>query len=106
MVHHTAHVLRKDALSLQMNAKRDLSFTFPASATSHIDSWITSCCQFYATSLMDIDPSTASELLTDPLRIRVVEADKQHTLPAFENALEPLSVHVIVQQVLLLGSFS
>jgi hypothetical protein len=53
---------------------------------------------------MDIDHSKAAELLTDSLRIRVVEAEKQHSIPAFENALEPLSVHVIVQQVLLLGS--
>jgi hypothetical protein len=88
-----------------MNSQhQDVSFSFPVSTAPLVNDWITSCCQFYNGCLLDIDPKLAVDLLTDSLKGRIAESEQKQTNPTFEDALEPLCVHVIVQQILLLGN--
>lgn len=85
-----------------MNSKRQvtISFQFPSELKSRISSWISSCALFFSTTLMDTDSKLATSLLTESLKSRVSDTE---TEIVFEDALEPLAVHVLVQQILLLG---
>lgn len=87
--------------------KIQLSFAFPAEFKLAVNTWISSCADFYQTRLNSIDHDKADALLTDAIKYRVklaVSTDQTNEDLSKLEDLEPLCVHVLVQQINLLGT--
>jgi hypothetical protein len=94
-------------------AKRQhqLSFVFPAESKKNIDNWCNSCAHFFITVLLDVDPQLEQTLLTESIRQRAkayeIEEEEDEEAASgleFKEALESLSVHLLVHLISMLGS--
>jgi hypothetical protein len=84
-----------------------MSFTFPEERKEDVDTWINTSALFFKNTLYETDPSTANEQLLDSLRERIKqeeEKNRTHEVINFQETIEPLSVHILVQLITMLGT--
>ncbi|KAJ3318939.1 hypothetical protein HDV06_006928 [Boothiomyces sp. JEL0866] len=98
------------------NIPHQLSFSLPQGIQQHISEWINTVAQFYMTVLGNIDVQLYNQLITNTLRERAKlaeqEADQdeeennEKETAKFDEAIESVTVRLLVQLVSILGHYS
>ncbi|KAJ3269686.1 hypothetical protein HDV01_001114 [Terramyces sp. JEL0728] len=98
------------------NIAHQLSFTLPQGVQPHISDWINAVAQFYMTVIGNVDMQLYNQLITSTLRERAriaeqeVDQDEEENnekeTPKFDEALESITVRLLVQLVSILGHYS